>query len=139
MTKRLVIVAALVAAALAVPVLAAGGRDAVLAEYSAQAKAADGKFKGFAADRGKTLYMSQNSGGNPDTPSCSACHTASPLNSGKTRAGKSIDPMAVSASPQRFTDIGKTEKWFGRNCKSVLGRECTAQEKGDFITYLSSL
>ena len=56
-----------------------------------------------------------------------------------TRAGKTIEPMAVSASPSRFTDIAKTEKWFGRNCKTVLGRACSAQEKGDFITYLSSL
>jgi len=30
-------------------------------------------------------------------------------------------------------------KWFRRNCKTVLGRECTAQEKGDILTYLSSI
>jgi Domain of unknown function (DUF1924) len=139
MTKTLIGVMSIVTACLTVPVLAGGGRDAVLAAYTNQAKTESAGFKGFSADRGKALYSSKNPGGNADTPSCSTCHTASPLNSGRTRAGKSIDPMAVSASPTRFTDIAKTEKWFGRNCRSVLGRDCTAQEKGDFITYLSSL
>ena len=77
-----------------------------------------------------------HSGGKPDTPSCTTCHTDSPLNTGKTRAGKAIEPMAVSANPQRFTDMEKVEKWFGRNCNSVLGRDCTPQEKGDVATWL---
>ena len=47
--------------------------------------------------------------------------------------------MAVSVTPERFTDAAKVEKWFGRNCNTVLGRECTALEKGDFITYLSGI
>ena len=77
-----------------------------------------------------------HSGGKPDTPACTTCHTDSPLNTGKTRAGKAIEPMAVSANPQRFTDMEKVEKWFGRNCNSVLGRDCTPQEKGDVATWL---
>jgi len=28
------------------------------------------------------------------------------------------------------------EKWFKRNCKDVLARECTAQEKADFVAFL---
>jgi hypothetical protein len=46
--------------------------------------------------------------------------------------------MAVSMTPDRFTDPEKVAKWFSRNCNGVLGRDCTAVEKGDFITYLSS-
>ena len=139
MSLKVWIVTGSLIGALAVPALAAGGQDAVLAQYKTQALAADSAFAGFSAKRGKALYMSSNTGGNPDTPSCSSCHTASPSNTGKTRAGKAVDPMAVSLSPNRFTDVAKTEKWFGRNCKTVLGRDCTAQEKGDFITYLSGL
>jgi hypothetical protein len=139
MSLKVWIVTGSLVGGLAAPVLAGVGQDAVLAQYKTLAIAADFAFAGFSAKRGKTLYMSSNAGGNPDTPSCSSCHTASPLNTGKTRAGKAIDPMAVSLSPNRFTDIAKTEKWFGRNCKTVLGRDCTAQEKGDFIAYLSSL
>jgi hypothetical protein len=47
--------------------------------------------------------------------------------------------MAPSVNPARFTNTSKVEKWFKRNCKDVLNRECTAQEKGDVITYLMSL
>jgi hypothetical protein len=50
-----------------------------------------------------------------------------------------IEPMATIANPQRFTDSAKVEKWFGRNCKDVLERVCTAQEKGDYILYLISV
>ena len=44
--------------------------------------------------------------------------------------------MAASASTARYTDPAKTEKWFKRNCKEVLGRECTAREKGDWLAYM---
>ena len=54
------------------------------------------------------------------------------MNAGQTRAGKAIDPMAVSATPTRFSDFAKTEKWFTRNCKTVLGRECTRPGKRRF-------
>jgi hypothetical protein len=50
-----------------------------------------------------------------------------------------IEAMAISVNPQRFSDEAKVEKWFGRNCKDVLERACTAQEKGDFIAYLLSI
>ena len=139
MSLKVWIVTGALIGGLAMPVLAAVGQGAVLTQYKTEALAVNSAFAGFSAKRGKALYASSNTGGNPDTPSCSSCHTASPLNAGKTRAGKAIEPMAVSVSPGRFTDMAKTEKWFGRNCKTVLGRECTAQEKGDFITYLSGL
>jgi hypothetical protein len=44
--------------------------------------------------------------------------------------------MAVSSNPARFTDPAQVEKRFDRDCPNVLGRVCTAEEKGDFITYL---
>ncbi len=46
--------------------------------------------------------------------------------------------MAVSLTPTRFSDLAKVEKWFSRNCQTVLGRLCTTVEKGDFIAYLAS-
>ncbi len=76
--------------------------------------------------------------GKSETPACTTCHTASPSKMGETRAGKPIEPMAVSVTPDRYTDPKKMAKWFRRNCKSVLGRECTAQEKGDFLTFMIS-
>lgn len=105
----------------------------ILQSYEAEAGA-----KG-SIERGQTLFMSQHTGGKPDTPSCTTCHTTNLKGSGETRVGKTIDPMAVSANPERLTDPDFTAKWFRRNCKSVLGRECTAQEKADVIAYLMSL
>ena len=109
-------------------------RDAIVAGYAAQAGVSS-----FSADAGRQLFLSQNTGGKAATPSCSTCHTTDPTAQGRTRVGKVIEPMAVSRSPDRFTDAEKVEKWFGRNCRSVLGRECTPQEKGDYITYMMSL
>ena len=91
------------------------------------------------ADRGQAMFLSRQSGGKPDTPSCTTCHTQDPRKPGQARTGKPIDPLAPSVNALRFTDTKFVEKWFGRNCNSVLGRACTAAEKADFITWLESL
>lgn len=44
--------------------------------------------------------------------------------------------MSPAVNPKRLSDPKKIEKWFLRNCKWTLGRECTPQEKGDYLTYL---
>jgi hypothetical protein len=90
----------------------------------------------FSAERGQKLFSGRFAGGKPDTPSCTSCHGSSPQNMGKTRAGKEIAPMALSKTRDRYTDPKKVSKWFRRNCKSVLGRECTPLEKGDFLTFM---
>jgi Domain of unknown function (DUF1924) len=113
-------------------------RDAILAELAKAAKNDDPSFAAFSAEAGKAFWFATHSGGKPDTPSCTACHTQDPKASGKTRAGKAIEPMAVSVTSRRFTDATEMEKWFLRNCNSVLGRECSPTEKGNVITYLSS-
>jgi Domain of unknown function (DUF1924) len=109
-------------------------RDAILAELLAQAKKDETGFTRFAAERGAAFYRATHPDGKQG--SCTSCHGNSPLDRGKTRAGKDIDPMAVSKSPARYTDRDTVEKWFTRNCQDVLGRACTAREKGDFITYM---
>ena len=53
------------------------------------------------------------------------------------RAGKVIDPMAPSVNSKRLTDAKKINKWLLRNCKWTFGRECTAQEKGNVLLWLS--
>ena len=128
----LVAVAGVAAAGVASP-----ARDAILTAFAAAAKQADPGFTGFSAERGHAFWTAAHTGGKPDTPSCTSCHTPDPTAEGQTRAGKQIAPMAVSKTPDRFTDPAKVEKWFGRNCSTVLGRDCTAAEKGDVITYLA--
>lgn len=111
-------------------------RDAILADLRAQAQAADPAFDGFSAARGEELFRTEFAGGKPETPACTACHDPDPAKSGMTRAGKPIEPMAVAVNPERYTDPKKVAKWFRRNCTSVLGRECTPVEKGDFLTFM---
>lgn len=115
-------------------------RQAILDGYAAEAKMADPAFSGFDAKRGESFFRARHGSGKPDTPACTSCHGDNPAVSGQNaRTGKPIDPMAVAANPRRFTDSGDVEKWFGRNCKEVLGRACTAKEKGDFLVFLSNL
>ena len=129
----------LLAASCALARTALGGpQQPLLDVYASEAKASDPTFSGFSAERGEHLFRTRFPDAKLDTPSCTACHTADPKKPGQTRAGKDIDPMAVSVNPNRYTDQTKAEKWFGRNCRNVLGRECTATEKGDYITFMSS-
>ncbi len=107
-------------------------RNDIIKGFSTEAKLP------LSAERGKALFGANAGGGKPDTPSCTTCHGASALTTGMTRAGKVIEPMAVSKNPERFTDHKKVSKWFRRNCRSVLGRECTPQEKGDFLTFMNN-
>jgi hypothetical protein len=103
------------------------------------AQAAGIPVSALSATRGAALYRTEHPGRNAQNISCSNCHTASPKQPGQTRVGKRIEPLAPAANPERFTDAAKVEKWFRRNCMDVLQRECSAQEKGDFITWLSQV
>lgn len=89
--------------------------------------------------RGEALYRSEHPGKSGAAQSCASCHSANPKQAGQTRVGKRIEPLAPVANPQRFTDAAQVEKWFRRNCQDVLARECSAQEKGDFIAWLSQI
>ena len=86
--------------------------------------------------RGQQLFTSRHG----KDWSCSTCHTVVPTVNGKhASTGKVIAPLAPAFNPDRFTDTGKTEKWFRRNCNDVLGRECTAGEKADVLSWLLTL
>ena len=126
-------VIAAVAAASPPAVAKDAARQAILKQLQAQAGG-----EPFSAARGKALFLNKHTGGRPGINSCTVCHTKNPRQAGRTRTGKAIEPLAVSANPQRFTDPRKVAKWFRRNCRTVLGRECTAREKGDFITFMMS-
>lgn len=104
--------------------------------YEATARAETPAFAGFRAERGAELFSTRHGG----EWSCASCHTDNPLGAGRhARTGKSIAPLAPAANPERLTDAANVEKWFRRNCNDVLGRACSAQEKGDVIQYLRSL
>ncbi len=91
------------------------------------------------ASRGEKFFFAKRAHSNGETVSCTTCHTENPKATGKTRANKIIEPIAPIANKERFTDPAKVEKWFKRNCKDVLERACTEQEKADFIAFMLSV
>ncbi|MBF0439721.1 MAG: DUF1924 domain-containing protein [Magnetococcales bacterium] len=113
------------------PVWAGRVVDDLLAGYRSEGAVS------FNAEQGRELFNRVNSG---EGGSCVDCHSANPAQSGKhLKTGKPIEPLAPSANKERLQDAAKVEKWFGRNCKGTLGRDCSPQEKGDFLTYLLTI
>lgn len=120
--------------AIALPVAASA--NVILDGYKTQAKQENAAFKDFTVAAGQKLYTSVG----PNQLSCSSCHTDSPKNEGKhAKTNKVIEPLAPSVNAKRFSDLAQVEKWFKRNCNDALGRVCTTQEKGDFMTYVLSV
>jgi cytochrome c peroxidase len=118
----------------------AAGLNAEMTKYvqslEAQAKKESG-FKGFDVERGKKLFFETRPNDKSGPISCATCHTSDLTKSGKTLVGKAIEPLAPSANTKRLTDVKETEKWLTRNFKQVYGREGTAREKGDVLTFIS--
>ncbi len=113
---------------------AAAAQAATPAEL-ARGYGADAGAPGAAA-RGEQFFTSRHG----REWSCSSCHGTPPTQAGKHAAtGRTIEPLAPAFNAERFTDAAKTEKWFRRNCKDVVGRECTAAEKADVLAWLMTL
>jgi hypothetical protein len=109
----------------------------LLGGYVADAAAAQPGFAA-SAERGRQFYFERRSA-TEKMPSCSTCHSDDPTVAGKhVITSKSIDPIAPVAGSTRFTELAKSEKWFRRNCKEVVGRECTPAEKADVLRFLLS-
>ena len=123
---------ALALASLAPPALAQATSAAdLLAAYTAQAKAP------ASVERGEAFF---NKKFGRDFDSCAACHGAVPVKNGKDLVSeKLIPPLAPAAHPARFTDRSKVDYRFRINCKDVVGRECSAGEKADLLSWLLSL
>ena len=100
------------------------------AGYTAQAGAP------ASAERGQQFFTTRHG----REWSCSSCHGAAPTRTGSHAAtGKAIAALAPAFNAERFTDAAKTEKWFRRNCNDVVGRECSAAEKADLMSWLRTL
>jgi hypothetical protein len=108
-----------------------------LATAETPSQIADRYAAGASPKRGGEFYA-RKFGISDKMPACTACHTDDPARPGRHAVtGKDIKPLSPSANPERFTDAAKVEKWFKRNCKEVVGRECTPGEKADFIAYVT--
>ena len=106
---------------------------AIQAAFATQARSENAGFTAFSADRGRAFFAATHG----KDWSCSSCHTPNPAAQGRHAVtNKAIAPLAPAANPERFTDSAKVDKWFRRNCNDVVGRPCTAQEKGDVLAWL---
>ena len=94
----------------------------------------------FSAEAGERMWTeAHNHDKSPVKRSCSSCHTRNLSDSGKhVKTNKVIKPMSPMINAKRLTRTKKIEKWFMRNCKWTFGRECSAQEKGDFLLYIQN-
>jgi len=115
-----------------VSVYAANAVDELLAEYRSLGA---GDFS-----TGKKLWSQEFTNAKTgQIRQCTTCHTDDLRNEGKhARTGKLIKPLAPSVNPERLTNLKKIRKWLKRNCKWTLGRECTAQEKGDILSFIQT-
>jgi hypothetical protein len=104
----------------------------LLKQYEAQGAS---RFTAATAEAMWTKTFNDAKTGEPRK--CATCHSEDLRRTGKHAVtGKAIEPLAPSANPKRLTDAEHVEKWFSRNCKWVLGRECSPQEKGDFLVMI---
>ena len=94
----------------------------------------------FSQSAGRSAWIQEHqSSKGGDMRSWSSCHGTDLTQPGRhVKTRKSIEPMALSVNSTRLSDPKKVEKWFRRNCRWTLGRECTPQEKGDFIRFMTS-
>ncbi len=107
----------------------------IVSGYAAEAAKAT---PGFApsAKRGQSFFT-REWGVSQKMPNCTVCHGRNLKVDGKhVITDKRISPFAPAANPERFTSSAKVEKWFKRNCNEVVGRECTAAEKADFVQFV---
>jgi len=92
----------------------------------------------FDAERGKQFWHKKHTAKDGSIRQCTTCHGDDLTKPGEhVKTKKVIDPLAPSANAKRFTKMKKIKKWFKRNCKWTVGRECSNQEKGDLIKYLT--
>ena len=130
--KRLIIVPLAMACGLA----AAETPRQLIDAYTAEAAAQSAGFRPSALRGGS--FFAKSFGVSEKMPACVACHTDNPAQAGRHAiTGKEIKPLAPAANSERFTDTAKVEKWFRRNCKEVVGRECSPAEKADVVQFLA--
>jgi hypothetical protein len=120
--------------AVATPLWAAAPGEDLITAYQ---RLGAGPFTSAAG--GRAWAQEQRPAGADASRSCATCHGIDLTRPGRhATTGKAIEPMAVSTNPKRLTDPAQVEKWFGRNCRWTLGRECSPQEKGDFVRLIQS-
>ena len=105
-------------------------------KYAGIAKGIDANYPGLSATDGEAFFNREITvKGKP--VACASCHTANPADAGKhIVTGKRIRPLSPIVNPKRFANTDKVEENFTKHCNDIIARDCTAQEKGNYIAYL---
>ena len=107
-------------------------------EYTAQAQKLNPNAK-LSAEAGRAFYLKKVKVGDKEI-ACSSCHTDNPKETGKHMdTEKPIKPLAIRANPERFSNREKTESNFSKHCRDLYEKDCSAQDKGDYLMYLLTL
>ncbi|HPH08937.1 MAG TPA: DUF1924 domain-containing protein [Methylotenera sp.] len=86
---------------------------------------------------GKTFYNRKFTLKDGKQAACASCHTSNPADAGKhIVTGKAIAPLAPAVNKKRFRSLDKVEDKFTEHCNDILGADCTAGEKANYIVYL---
>lgn len=95
------------------------------------------EYKAPSAAEGKLFFNRNFKMPNGKEVACASCHTTNPADEGKhIVTGKAIRPLSPAVNKNRFTDLDKVEDKFVEHCNDILGSDCTAAEKSNFIAYL---
>lgn len=120
-----------------------GVAQELIGRYAAIAKMQDANYAGPSATDGKTFFNrevvqfkgSTNKKGK--AIACASCHTGNPADVGKhIVTGKKIQPLSPIVNAKRFSDIEEVEKQFNKHCHEVVGSDCSASEKANYIAFL---
>jgi mono/diheme cytochrome c family protein len=110
--------------------------EKLVSKYTTYAKNIDPNSTGASADEGKAFFNREITVKGKQV-ACASCHTANPADTGKhIVTGKPIRPLSPVVNEKRFASIDKVESNFTKHCNDIIGRDCTAQEKANFISYL---
>lgn len=105
-------------------------------KYEGIAKGNDSTYKGLSATDGQAFFNQKVTVKGKEV-ACASCHTANPADAGKhIVTGKPIRPLSPVVNPKRFSNTDKVEANFTKHCNDIIERDCTAQEKGNYIAYL---
>lgn len=106
-------------------------------KYTNIAHSVNPEFKAPSITEGQTFFNRKFKMRNGKEVACASCHTPNPANEGKhIVTGKAIRPLSPAVNTQRFTDLDKVEEKFTEHCNDILGADCSAAEKANFVSFV---
>ncbi|NOU41390.1 MAG: DUF1924 domain-containing protein [Methylotenera sp.] len=110
--------------------------EALTKKYVSIAQTVNPEFVSSVTE-GKMFFNRKIKTANGKEMACASCHTTNPANVGKNIiTGKSIAPLSPAVNKKRFKDIEKVEEKFTEHCNEIIGADCNAAEKANYIIYL---